>query len=97
MVLMPNDPTAVPLHGVLQQLGIKPGRDLGLIGFDDHSYASLLGISSVGQPLHQIGLTASRLLYEAVRSGLEDVQAIVRSRVVSRASTQRHPRRTPRP
>ncbi len=91
-VLMPNDPSAVPLHSVLQQLDIKPGRDLGLIGFDDHSYASLLGITSVGQPLTQIGITAARLLHEAVRDGLDSVQAIVRCRVAARASTQRHPR-----
>ncbi|MGY8825937.1 MAG: GntR family transcriptional regulator [Candidatus Latescibacterota bacterium] len=91
-VLMPNDPAAVPLHSVLQQLGIKPGLDLGLIGFDDHSYASLLGITSVGQPLAQIGITTARLLCEAVRDGLDSVQAIVRCRVAARASTQRHPR-----
>lgn len=91
-ILMPNDPSAVPIHGVLQGLGIKPGRDIGLIGFDDHSYASLLGITSVGQPFTQIGVTAARLLCEAVRYGLDSVQAIVRCRVAARASTQRHPR-----
>ena len=95
-VLMPDDPSAVPIHGVLQGLGIKPGRDLGLIGFDDHSYASLLGITSVGQPFTQIGVTAARLLCEAVRYGLDSVQAIVRCRVAARASTQRHPRGTKR-
>jgi DNA-binding LacI/PurR family transcriptional regulator/DNA-binding transcriptional regulator YhcF (GntR family) len=91
-VLMPNDITAVPLHSVLQQLEIKPGHDIGLMGFDDHSYASLLGITSVGQPLAQIGITAARLLYQAVRDGLDSIQAIVRCRVAARASTQRHPR-----
>ena len=88
-VLMPNDPTAVPLHEVLRQRGLTPGPDIGLIGFDDHAYASLHGITSVGQPLHQIGVTAARLLYEAVRSDLESVQAVVRCHVVERASTQR--------
>lgn len=91
-VLMPNDITAVPLHGILQQLGIQPGHDIGLMGFDDHSYASLLGITSVGQPLAQIGITAARLLHQAVRDGLDSIQAIVRCRVAARASTQRHPR-----
>lgn len=88
-VLMPNDPSAAPIYGLLQELGIQPGRDLGLIGFDDHSYASLLGITSVGQPLTQIGVTAARLLADAVRDGLDSVQAVVRCRVEARASTQR--------
>lgn len=91
-VLMPNDPSAAPIHRLLQGLGIQPGRDLGLIGFDDHSYASLLGITSVGQPLTQIGVTAARLLFDAVRDGLDSVQAVVRCRVAARASTQREAR-----
>jgi DNA-binding LacI/PurR family transcriptional regulator/DNA-binding transcriptional regulator YhcF (GntR family) len=79
----------VNFDSLVPELGIQPGRDLGLIGFDDHSYASLLGITSVGQPLTQIGVTAARLLADAVRDGLDSVQAVVRCRVEARASTQR--------
>ena len=79
---MPNDPSTAPIYGLLQELGIQPGRDLGLI--DDHSYASLLGITSVGQPLTQIGVTAARLLADAVRDGPDSVQSVVRYPVEAR-------------
>ena len=88
-LLMPNDPTAVPLHSCLQQRGMTPGRDIGLIGFDDHPYASLIGLSSVGQPLDLIGRTTARILHQAVRDDLDMLQARVRCRLVVRASTRR--------
>ncbi len=61
---MPNDPSAAPIHGLLKELGVQPGRDLGLIGFDNHSYASLLGITSVG---HRVLLIARLQDFKAAK------------------------------
>lgn len=58
------------------------------IGFDDHPYASLLGITSIGQPLELIGRTRARILHQAVRDDLDMLQARVRCRLVVRSSTR---------
>ena len=55
--------------GVLAELagrGLVPGRDVGIIGFDDPPWARLLTppLSAVAQPAHELGRTAARLLHE---------------------------------
>jgi LacI family transcriptional regulator len=57
--------------GVLQELrtrGLRPGRDLGLICFDDAPWAPFIDppISVVSQPAYRMGLQAASLLLERI-------------------------------
>ncbi len=51
--------------GVLQaarELGICVPRDLSVIGFDDHPAAEAFGLSTIRQPVRQMGRLAARLM-----------------------------------
>ena len=53
--------------GVLQALqehGIRPGRQVGIVAFDDAPWAELLDppLTVVAQPAYEIGTVAARLL-----------------------------------
>lgn len=57
--------------GALEELalrGVKPGRDLGLIAFDDAPWTRFTDppLSVVAQPAYDIGATAARLLTERI-------------------------------
>ncbi|HET8599934.1 MAG TPA: LacI family DNA-binding transcriptional regulator [Segeticoccus sp.] len=58
--------------GALQALtdrGLKPGRDVGLVAFDDAPWARLVDppLTVVAQPAYDIGATAARLLTERIQ------------------------------
>jgi LacI family transcriptional regulator len=60
--------------GVLQELkerGIEPGRDVGLICFDDPPWASLLTppLSVIAQPAYEMGVQAAQILLERIAAG----------------------------
>ncbi|GGZ65579.1 LacI family DNA-binding transcriptional regulator [Streptomyces bluensis] len=60
----PSPPTAVvaatdtfavgALHAVRDQ-GLRPGRDVAVVGFDDSPAAAAMGLSSVRQPIKEVG------------------------------------------
>jgi len=60
--------------GVLQELKertLEPGRDVGLICFDDPPWASLLTppLSVIAQPAYEIGVRAAQILLERITGG----------------------------
>jgi LacI family transcriptional regulator len=60
--------------GVLQELkerDLEPGRDVGLICFDDPPWASLLTppLSVIAQPAYEIGVRAAQILLERIAAG----------------------------
>ena len=61
---------------MLQELrtrGLRPGRDLGLICFDDAPWAPFIDppISVVSQPAYRMGLQAAGLLIERIGGGAQ--------------------------
>ncbi len=52
----------------LQTLGIRIGRDVALIGFDDVNFYTLIrpSIAAISQPVAELGRTATRLLLERI-------------------------------
>lgn len=68
---LPAPPTAIFAmsdemgFGVLKALrerGLVAGRDLSLIGFDDHPVSEAVGLTTVAQPVRDIGRTGARVL-----------------------------------
>jgi LacI family transcriptional regulator len=83
--------------GVLQELaerGLKPGRDVGLVAFDDAPWARLTdpALTVVAQPTHEIGATAGHLLTERITgSARKRARHIVLStELIVRESSLRH-------
>jgi LacI family repressor for deo operon, udp, cdd, tsx, nupC, and nupG len=66
-----NPPTAVfamsdeMAFGAIRSLrkhGLEPGRDVSIVGIDDHPMSSYLGLTTVSQPVSEIGMKAGQLL-----------------------------------
>ncbi|MDQ1022127.1 LacI family DNA-binding transcriptional regulator [Streptomyces afghaniensis] len=63
-VVAASDVLALGCYQTLRERGLAPGRDVAVVGFDDSPTAELLspGLSSVAQPLEEVGRECVRLL-----------------------------------
>lgn len=78
LLTQPNPPTAVfamsdeMAFGAIRSLhehGLEPGRDVSIIGIDDHPMSSYLGLTTVSQPVSDLGIKAGeRLLGQIIGS-----------------------------
>jgi DNA-binding LacI/PurR family transcriptional regulator len=78
--------------GVLEEtraLGLEVGRDVRVIGFDDHPWSAERGLSTLHQPVEAMGAAAAELLVERL-SGFKGEPRTVRfePRLVERSSTR---------
>jgi LacI family transcriptional regulator len=92
-VFAANDLVAVGLLQALVMSGaLRVPQDVALIGFDDIDFASatVVPLSSVRQPRHEIGATALRILREeAAEPDLPPRRIVFQPELVVRASTGR--------
>ena len=77
--------------GVLEEavrLGLTPGKDVRVLGFDGHPFAEEVGLSTIAQPVEAMGARAAQLLLERMR-GYQGPPREVRFEpvLVERAST----------
>lgn len=91
-LLVANSAMAI---GVLEAMGerdLRPGRDVGVVAFDDAPWARALvpPLSVVVQPAHRIGSEAARLLLERIAQPDRPVEQIVLdARLTVRGSSRR--------
>lgn len=86
-VIAANDQTA---HGVMkaaQEMGKTPGKDFGLIGFDDDQQSRSLGLSTVRPPLEALSAEAARLALKAIEGDRTASQVRLNSRLIVRSTT----------
>ena len=71
-----------------RSLGLEVGRDVRVIGFDDHPWSAERGLSTVHQPVEAMGAAAAELLVDRL-SGFKGEPRRVRfePRLIARAST----------
>jgi LacI family transcriptional regulator len=64
-----NNVCTVAVIQALQALGIRIGKDVALVGFDDVGLYTLVrpAITAVNQPVSELGRTATRLLFDRIR------------------------------
>lgn len=64
-----NNMCTITVIQALQAMGIAVGRDVALVGFDDVSFYTLLrpSITTISQPVADLGRTATRLLFDRIR------------------------------
>jgi LacI family transcriptional regulator len=74
-VVAASDTLALGCYRALRDKSLSPGKDVAVVGFDDSPAAALLapGLSSVRQPLHEVGRACIRLLMD--RIGAPDAEA----------------------
>lgn len=85
-----NDLLAVGLIGELTRLGVRVPDDIAVVGYDDIELAALVGVplTSVRQPMDEIGRVATQLLLAEISGGQHTHQQLrFEPRLVVRAST----------
>ncbi len=87
----PNPPTAVfalsdeMAFGALMELdqrGLSAGRDISVVGVDDHEFAQVVGLTTVAQSVSEHGAVAARLLLDVAQrhaTGPSDTSASLTS------------------
>ncbi|MDO8362975.1 MAG: LacI family DNA-binding transcriptional regulator [Actinomycetota bacterium] len=73
MMRLPRPPTAVFLMSdemafgamqALREMGLAVGHDVSIIGFDDHPVSGAVGLTTVRQPVRDIGRLGARLMLD---------------------------------
>ncbi|MDM0113054.1 LacI family DNA-binding transcriptional regulator [Variovorax sp. J22R133] len=90
-VLAGNAVVTLRVAAAVERLGWRFGVDIGLVGFDDTEWASLIGpgLSTIAQPTDEIGHAAASCLIERLQ-GLDAAprQLLLPGRLVVRGSSQ---------
>jgi DNA-binding LacI/PurR family transcriptional regulator len=61
-IIAPNDALALHILTALRERNLRPGEDVGVIGFDDMPEAVVSGLTSVHPPWEQLGAMAYQLI-----------------------------------
>jgi LacI family transcriptional regulator len=91
-LLVANSAMAVGVLQALQEHGIRPGRDVGLVAFDDAPWAELVDppLSVVAQPAYEIGTVAARLLLARIADNTRPpTTTTLGARLIERGSSRR--------
>jgi LacI family transcriptional regulator len=84
-----NGPACVQAYEFIMDNGIAMPSDVALLGFDDLPFASSLrpSVTTVRQPVDDLGTTAARVLFEQIETGVGSPRKIVlENSLVVRAS-----------
>lgn len=96
-VVCGSDVLALAVLHAVWRAGLRPGTDVGIVGFDDSEIARMHGLTSLAQPMSAIGEHVLSLIAEALAGrpdGLEGI--LLEPRLTVRPSTT-HPTNTPPP
>lgn len=72
-VFLMSDEMAFGALQALRERGLRPGHDIAVVGFDDHPAAEAFGLTTVRQPVRDLGRTGARLMLDRL-DGFGDVE-----------------------
>ncbi|GLY34277.1 alanine racemase [Amycolatopsis sp. NBRC 101858] len=81
-----SDSLALGVTAELRDRGIRPGADAAVIGFDDTPTASVLGLSSVAQPIADVAAECVRQLRTILRGKAEPATTLFTPHLVLRTT-----------
>ena len=87
-----SDTLAIGALHACAERGLEPGRDVGVVGFDDSLAAQVTwpGLSSVRQPLEQVAVELVRILHTVLgHKPLTDKGRMLQPELVVRRSSRR--------
>ena len=95
-----SDRMAIGAMLAIKERGLSMPKDIGLVGFNNEPMTSLVtpAISSVDQPAFELGKTAAKLFIERMHNeNMDDVNIVLKPKLVIRGSSVRNPKklRTP--
>lgn len=88
-VFSANDLSAIRVLEIAAELGLRVPEDLSVVGFDNVPEAAnaVPALTTVAQPLHQMGAEAVRLLLGLLAGSTDEVHLLLPATLVVRAST----------
>lgn len=95
-VIAANDGVALGLLQAAEERGLDSGRDLMIVGFDDHPQARAAGLTSVRPPMEAMGNEAARLLLQTLLGERSFPQMRMSGSLIPRKSTVPGARRNAR-
>lgn len=102
-IVCASDVIAVGVLHALHLAGLRPGTDVGIVGFDDSELARMHGLTSVAQPVDEIAGCVLRLIGDAFSAAAQptplpsrgdgplDEGTLLTPRLTVRDSTSLHP------
>ena len=69
-----NDQSALGVYQAVDELGLRIPDDLSLVGFDNISEASFIGLTTVDQKLTEMGFIATKMLIKLINDEPVDVK-----------------------
>lgn len=91
-LLVANSTMAIGVLEALSSRGLRAGRDVGVVAFDDAPWTTLIDppLTVVAQPAYEIGTVAAKLLLARISGGsCERTATVLEARLVERASSRR--------
>lgn len=88
-----SDEMAFGAMKAMRSHGLTPGRDISLVGIDGHDMSEFLDLTTVVQPVHDLGRIAAEALVLQLRSSGADVPAEsirLPTQLIVRGSTSPH-------
>ncbi|MFA6087996.1 LacI family DNA-binding transcriptional regulator [Mucilaginibacter sp.] len=83
-----NDPSAIQAIQIIESMGLKIPEDIAVVGFSNDFASELIGLTTVAQPVKDIGCTAAQLLFDQIES--DKKKAIIKqlkTNLIIRSST----------
>ena len=90
-LLVANSAMAIGVLAALQEHGLRPGKDVGVVAFDDVPWAALVDppLTVVAQPAYDIGTVAARLLLARINdTGRAPTTTTLGARLIERNSSR---------
>ena len=94
-LVVESDELAMRLLAASWRLGCGFPQDLSVVGFDDHAMAATFGLSTIAQPVDQLGRQAARCALRMVGAARpRTTQLVLPTALVQRATTGPPPRQS---
>ncbi|WP_207515638.1 LacI family DNA-binding transcriptional regulator [Longitalea luteola] len=75
-----NDPTAIEALRIIRKKGLRVPEDIAVVGFSNDYVSELIDppLTTVSQPVKEIGSTAARLLIDQINRDISEWKSIIR-------------------
>lgn len=82
-----SDEVAIGAMQSLRKVGLEPGRDISVVGVDDHPVAEMADLTTVAQDVRAQGALAGRLCADLLHDRVTDLQTTCPTQLVVRRTT----------
>jgi DNA-binding LacI/PurR family transcriptional regulator len=90
-IVAAQDTLALTILDAALERGLTPGKDFGLVGFDDQPLSRARGLTTLHPPLEALGEQAARMLLSRLHGDGLQMQMRLRSHLVPRSTTLLRP------